>query len=64
MKRLAFAAAVLVLAACSAKEEPAADTAAMTTPPAMAPAPADTGMVMDTGMKMDSMADTSMKKTP
>jgi hypothetical protein len=63
MKRLALVAAVLV-AACSTKETPKADTAA----PAMAPAPA----VADTGMKMDSTAkdtsaaakmDTAMKKT-
>ena len=47
MKRLALVAVVLV-AACSAKEEPKADTAA----PAMAPAPAAT----DTGMRMDSAA--------
>jgi uncharacterized lipoprotein YmbA len=52
MKRLALAAAVLV-AACSTKETPKADTAA----PAMAPAPA---VSADTGMKMDSTAkDTS-----
>jgi hypothetical protein len=48
MKRLALVAAVLVIAACSTKETPKADTAA----PAMAPAPAMT----DTGMKMDSAA--------
>lgn len=56
MKRLALVAVVL-LAACSTKETPKADTAA----PAMAPAPA----MMDTGMKMDSAAarmDTAMKK--
>ena len=66
MKRLALVAAVLVIAACSTKETPKADTAA----PAMAPAPA----MMDTGMKMDSAAakmdtamkkaDSAMKKTP
>ncbi len=58
MKRLALVAAVLVIAACSTKETPKADTAA----PAMAPAPAMT----DTGMKMDSAAakmDTAMRKT-
>jgi hypothetical protein len=57
MKRLALVAAVLVIAACSTKETPKADTAA----PAMAPAPA----VTDSGMKMDSAAakmDTAMKK--
>lgn len=48
MKRLALVAAVLV-AACSTKETPNADTAA----PAMAPAPA---VVADSGMKMDSTA--------
>jgi hypothetical protein len=57
MKRLALVAAVLVIAACSTKETPKADTAA----PAMAPAPAMT----DTAMKMDSAAakmDTAAKK--
>ena len=57
MKRLALVAAVLVIAACSTKETPKADTAA----PAMAPAPA----IADTGMKMDSAAakmDTAAKK--
>ena len=48
MKRLALVAAVLV-AACSTKETPKADTAA----PAMAPAPA---AAADSGMKMDSTA--------
>lgn len=56
MKRLAFAASVLVLAACAPKEQaPAADSAA----PAVAPAatmPADSGMKMDSTMKHDSMA--------
>lgn len=62
MKRLALVAVVLV-AACSTKETPKADTAA----PAMAPAPAmsaDTGM--KPAMKMDSASakmDTAMKKT-
>ncbi|MDB4915581.1 MAG: hypothetical protein JWM95_3225 [Gemmatimonadetes bacterium] len=67
MKRLALVAVVLV-AACSAKETPKADTAA----PAMAPAPAP--VAVDTtkkdsasmaGMKMDTAKakmDTSMKK--
>ena len=57
MKRLALVAAVLVIAACSTKETPKADTAA----PAMAPAPA----MADSGMKMDSAAakmDTAAKK--
>jgi uncharacterized lipoprotein YajG len=70
MKRLALAAAVLV-AACSTKETPKADTAA----PAMAPAPAaaaDTGVKVDStskdstaAAKMDTAmkhADTAMKK--
>ena len=53
MKRLAFAASMLVLAACAKKEEvPAVDSAA----PAVAPAPVDTAMKMDSGMKMDSAA--------
>ena len=64
MKRLALVAAVLVVAACSTKETPKADTAA----PAMAPAPAmtDTGMKMDSAaMKMDTAAakmDSASKK--
>ena len=46
MKRLALVAAVLVLAACTAKKDDAA--AVDTSAPAMAPAPApmDTSMVM------------------
>ena len=55
MKRLALVAAVITLAACTAREEAPVDTAA-SAPPAMAPAPADTGM------KMDSPMDTTMKK--
>lgn len=47
MKRLALVAAVLV-AACSTKETPKADTSA----PAMAPAPAP--VAVDTSMKTDS----------
>jgi uncharacterized lipoprotein YmbA len=64
MKRLALVAAVLV-AACSTKETPKADTAA----PAMAPAPAvaaDTGMKMDSTKKDSTAAakmDTAIKKT-
>jgi len=54
MKRLAFVAAVLAVAACSKNEAAKQDT----TPPAMAPAPApaatDTGMKMDTTHKMDT----------
>jgi hypothetical protein len=62
MKRLALVAVVLV-AACSTKETPKADTAA----PAMAPAPAP-AMSADTGIKKDSASaaakmDTAMKKT-
>ena len=60
MKRIALVAAVLVLAACSKKDETPVDTGA-----AMAPAPA----AMDTGMKMmdstamkDSMAKDSMMR--
>jgi hypothetical protein len=65
MKRLALVAVVLV-AACSAKEEPKADTAA----PAMAPAPApvatDSAAKADSAMaamKMDTThKDTTAKK--
>ena len=49
MKRIALVAAVLLLAACTKKDETPVDTGA-----AMAPAPA-----MDTGMKM--MDSTAMK---
>ena len=55
MKRIALVAAVLLLAACTKKDETPVDTGA-----AMAPAPA----AMDTGMKMmDSaaMKDSMMK---
>jgi uncharacterized lipoprotein YajG len=66
MKRIALVAAVLVLAACSKKDEAAVDTGAA----AMAPAPAavDTGMKMmdSTAMKdsitKDSIAKAGMKK--
>jgi len=53
MKRLAVVVAVLLIAACTAREEAPIDTAA----PAMAPAPMpmDTGMRMDTGMMGDTM---------
>ena len=66
MKRLALVAAVLVVAACSTKETPKADTAA----PAMAPAPAmdSAAMKMDSAAaKMDTAAkkaDSAAKKTP
>ena len=63
MKHLAaVAAALLVVAACQAREEGGEGTMSDTGAPAMAPAPADTGMAgMDTGMKM---GDTAMKKQP
>ena len=53
MKRLAFVAAVLALAACTAKKDDAAtvDTSA----PAMAPAPAP----MDTSMTMPAATSTA-----
>jgi uncharacterized lipoprotein YajG len=57
MKRLALVAAVLVLAACSTQEKPAADTAA----PAMAPAPAP-AMSADS-MSHDSTAAAKMDTT-
>ena len=58
MKRIALVAAILVLAACSKKEETPVDTGA-----AMAPAPVDTGMrAMDSTAMKDSMAkDSAMK---
>ena len=66
MKRLALVAAVLVLAACTAKKDEAAT--ADTSAPAMAPAPAmDTGMKMtDTtaGMMKDTVTKTTVTKTP
>jgi uncharacterized lipoprotein YajG len=59
MKRIALVAAVLVLAACSKKDETASDTAAM----APAPAVGDTGMKMmdSTAMKDSMMKDSLMK---
>lgn len=58
MKRIALFAAVLTLAACSAKEAtPAVDSAAM------APAAAAPAMASDSAMKADSMKkDTMMMK--
>ena len=58
MKRIALVAAVLVLAACTKKDETPVDTGA-----AMAPAPMDTGMkMMDSTAMKDSMAkDSAMK---
>lgn len=63
MKRLTILAAVLVLAACKAKENTPATSADTTAAPAMAPAPAasDTGMSHDTSMKMDSTKKDSTK---
>lgn len=59
MKRFALAAAVVMLAACGAKEEaaPAVDTAAAAMTPA--PAPIMDSAVMDTTMKHDSATDTT-----
>lgn len=69
MKRLALVAAVVILAACSSKETPVADTAAANMAPApamaadtMAPAMTDSAKAaaaMDTAMKK---ADTAVKK--
>ncbi|MDQ6888098.1 MAG: hypothetical protein M3068_12535 [Gemmatimonadota bacterium] len=52
MKRLAVAAALLMVAACKSNDAKGPDTAVVA--PAMTPAPADTGMMMkkDTGMMM------------
>ncbi|HEY0971438.1 MAG TPA: hypothetical protein VGE02_10780 [Gemmatimonadales bacterium] len=65
MKRLALAAVVLSIAACSSQDEtPAADTSM--TAPAMAPAPAapadSMAMPMDSAM-VDTTADTTMMDT-
>ena len=66
MKRLAFAAAIIAVAACSKSDSAVKDT----TPPAMSPAPApaaatDTGMKMDTTHAMDTTkADTTKAKKP
>lgn len=59
MKRIALVAAVLVLVACSKKDEAAVDTGA-----AMAPAPAmDTAMrTMDSTMLRDSLMKDSLVK--
>lgn len=56
MKRLALVAAVLVLAACTAKKDDA--MAVDTSAPAMAPAPA----AMDTGMMMASSTSSTMSR--
>ena len=68
MKRLALVAAVMTIAACTAKDtktETPADSAAATVP-APAPAATDTGMKMDSTMKHDSatMKDTMAKTAP
>lgn len=60
MKRIALVAAVLVLAACTKKDETLVDTGA-----AMAPAPAamDTGMqMMDSAAMRDSMMKDSLMR--
>jgi hypothetical protein len=56
MKRLAFAAAVLFLAACgsSAKDTPAADSAAPAVAPAAAPATDSTAPQADSAAATDS----------
>jgi len=62
MKRVAVIAAVLAIAACKGKEAPSMESIPK---PAMAPAPADTGMKkMDSSMmKADTTKkDTGMKK--
>jgi uncharacterized lipoprotein YajG len=58
MKRIALVAAVLLLAACTKKDETPVDTGA-----AMAPAPMDTGMQMmdSTAMKDSMMKDSLMR---
>ena len=61
MKRLALVAAAVLVAACSTKETPKADTAA----PAMAPAPAvvaDSGAATVTDTSAASKMDTSAAK--
>jgi uncharacterized lipoprotein YajG len=59
MKRIALVAAVLVLAACSKKNDAAVDTAAM----APAPAAMDTAMkTMDSTMLKDSIRKDSITK--
>ena len=62
MKRLALVAAVLVLAACTAKKD---DTALDTSAPAMAPAPVDSMMIRDSivrdSIRRDSIAKATRK---
>ncbi|MGH7664565.1 MAG: hypothetical protein ACRENI_09765 [Gemmatimonadaceae bacterium] len=57
MKRLVLVAAVIALAACATERD---DSAIDTNDPAMAPAPADTGMMMDDSMMMDTTDTTNM----
>lgn len=61
MKRLALVAAVLALAACTAKKD---DATVDTSAPAMAPAPAamDTSMMAHDSMMRDSVKKDSMMK--
>ncbi len=63
MKRLAVAAALLMVAACKSNDAKGPDTAVVA--PAMTPAPADTGMMMkkDTGMMMKKDTGMMMKKS-
>lgn len=56
MKRIALVAAVLLLAACTKKDETPVDTGA-----AMAPAPMDAGMMDSTAMKDSMMKDSLMR---
>lgn len=59
MKRLALAAAVMLIAACGAREEvPAIDSAAAA--PTMEPAPVVDSVAMDT-MNHDTAADTTQQ---
>ncbi len=60
MKRLVLVAAVLVLAACTAKKDEA--TTADTSAPAMAPAPMDPGMMMTDSMMRDSIRKDSIAR--
>ena len=59
MKRLAVVTALLMVAACQAREEGC--TTSDTGAPAMAPAPADTGMGGMAGGDTMKMGDTTMK---
>lgn len=56
MKRLAFVASIVALAACGGGgETPAADTAAPAVAPAAAPVDSASPAMMDSGMKHDTM---------